>query len=46
MGKIDGKVAVITGCASGIGKATTKLFIKEGARVVYNQLNEQVSLKT
>jgi NAD(P)-dependent dehydrogenase (short-subunit alcohol dehydrogenase family) len=34
MGLLDGKIAVITGAGSGMAKASTKVFVREGAKVV------------
>ena len=38
MGLLDGKVAIITGAGGGLGEAYAKLFAREGASVVVNDL--------
>ena len=40
MGRLDNKVCVITGAASGIGRATARVFAGEGAHVVVADLDE------
>ncbi len=41
MGKLDDKVAVLTGAASGIGEATAKLFAREGAKLVLADIADE-----
>lgn len=40
MGQLDGKIAVITGAASGIGRATALLFAQQGAKVALGDANQ------
>jgi 3-oxoacyl-[acyl-carrier protein] reductase len=46
MGLLDGKAAIVTGSARGIGRATAELFVSEGARVLINDLDADVAEQT
>jgi len=42
MGALDGRVAIVTGGASGIGARTVRLFVEQGARVVIGDMQEEL----
>jgi NAD(P)-dependent dehydrogenase (short-subunit alcohol dehydrogenase family) len=45
-GRVDGKVALVTGGASGIGRATALTFAREGATLVVADMNEEGGQQT
>jgi len=45
MGRLEGKVAIITGGASGIGAATVRLFAQQGARVLCADMQDEKGAK-
>lgn len=45
-GILDGKIALITGASSGIGRATAKIFAREGARLVLADVQETSGQET
>jgi 3-oxoacyl-[acyl-carrier protein] reductase len=46
MGLLDGKAAIVTGSARGIGRATADMFVAEGAKVLINDLDPDVAEQT
>ncbi len=42
MGRLDGKVAIVTGGGGGIGRGISMAFLKEGAKVVVTDLNDEI----
>ncbi|KML28746.1 SDR family oxidoreductase [Rossellomorea marisflavi] len=46
MGRLDNKVSIITGAATGIGEATANVFAAEGAKVILADVDEKQVIKT
>ena len=46
MGRLDNKVAIITGAAGGQGKVEAKLFAQEGAKIIATDLNDTLLAET
>src|SRR5687768_12592343 len=40
-GRVEGKVVLVTGAASGLGAASARMLVREGARVALTDINEE-----
>lgn len=45
-GEFSGRVAIVTGAASGIGRATAQLYAREGASVIVSDVDETTGTET
>ena len=45
MGRVEGKVAIVTGAASGLGEADARVLTAEGASVIMTDINEEAGQK-
>ncbi|MDP6549315.1 MAG: glucose 1-dehydrogenase [Dehalococcoidia bacterium] len=45
MGRLDGKVAIITGASRGQGEAEVKLFVREGAKVCFGDILDEEGMR-
>ena len=45
MGRLDGRVALITGAGSGFGEGIARKFVAEGARVVIADINDEAGTR-
>jgi len=45
MGRLDGKIAIITGASQGMGEAHARHFVAEGAKVVMTDINDEAGEK-
>ncbi len=46
MGRVDNKIALVTGAGSGLGRAISIMLAKEGAKVIATDINEQSARET
>ncbi|MGN6145213.1 MAG: SDR family NAD(P)-dependent oxidoreductase, partial [Mesorhizobium sp.] len=46
MGRVQGKVALVTGAGLGLGRATSMLLAKEGAKLVVTDIDEKLAAQT
>ena len=44
-GRVEGKIALVTGAAQGLGEATARMLAREGARVAITDINEEGAIR-